>query len=163
MNEELNSKNERNYAISGILKALKEINDKNGDIIAIGSLQCCEGVIDLIFYHNVWKEIRNIFNFGENMTFQEGAVALKGSIDLSNEGKHERPYFNVMSSIYKKYPTLKQLKEHSEKDLHLSSFGEPDKGTLSLKELNFLLEKVDINQNDNKRVIQLILEYKKGI
>ncbi|MDR2478306.1 MAG: DNA polymerase III subunit alpha [Treponema sp.] len=78
------------YTIIGLLKSLREIKDKNGNDMAFGTLQDCEGEIDLIFFSKVWNECRDILRLDE-------FTALKGTLDPANARNPQKPGFRVSS------------------------------------------------------------------
>jgi DNA polymerase III alpha subunit len=62
------------YIIKGVLKSLREVRSRKGDVMAWGTLQDSKGTFDLVFFPNAWNECKSLVNLGET-------VALKGSID----------------------------------------------------------------------------------
>jgi DNA polymerase III alpha subunit len=76
------------YTVAGLIKTLREVKDKDGNIMAFGTLQDSEGIINLVFFPTVWKKWKNIVTLGANVT-------LNGSIDPVNEHNTKMPSFNV--------------------------------------------------------------------
>jgi DNA polymerase-3 subunit alpha len=68
------------YIIKGVLKTLREVRSRKGDVMAFGTLQDSKGTFDLVFFPDVWNECKSFVNLGET-------VALKGSIDNNNPQK----------------------------------------------------------------------------
>jgi DNA polymerase-3 subunit alpha len=78
------------YTILGQLTALRETKDRNGNDMAFGTLRDFEGDIDLVFFSKIWNECRDFLSLDE-------FIALKGSIDPSNDRNPQKPGFKVSS------------------------------------------------------------------
>jgi DNA polymerase III alpha subunit len=78
--------------IKGVLKTLREVRSRKGDVMAFGTLQdSTKGTFDLVFFPDVWNECKSFVNLGE-------AVTLKGSIDNCNP---QKPCLKVSSVVNK--------------------------------------------------------------
>jgi DNA polymerase III alpha subunit len=100
--KELAEAKKGNYKVAGLIKTLREVKDKDGNIIAFGTLQDSEGIINLVFFPTVWEKWKNIITLGANVT-------LNGSIDPVNEHNSKMPSFKV--SGMKEYETIKEMFE----------------------------------------------------
>jgi DNA polymerase III alpha subunit len=69
------------YMIKGVLKTLKEVKTKKGDIMGFGTLHDSKGAFDLVFFTKAWNECKSFVKLGETVT-------LKGIIDNYNPQKH---------------------------------------------------------------------------
>jgi DNA polymerase-3 subunit alpha len=76
------------YTVIGQLASLREMQDKNGNDMALGTLRDFEGSIDLVFFSKVWSENRDLLNLDE-------FVALRGNIDPAGDRNPQRPGFKV--------------------------------------------------------------------
>jgi DNA polymerase III alpha subunit len=91
-----------NYTVTGLIKTLLQVKDKDGNIMAFGTLQDSEGIINLVFFPTVWKKWKDIVKLDANVT-------LNGSIDPVNEHNSKMLSFNV--SGMKEYETIKEMFE----------------------------------------------------
>jgi DNA polymerase-3 subunit alpha len=79
------------YTAIGLIKSLRTHTDKKGNEMAFGTLQDERGEIDLVFFARTWENCKAVATVDE-------IVALKGSINPSNDRNPEKPGF-VVSSI----------------------------------------------------------------
>jgi len=77
----INQAKKGNYTVIGYLKSLRDLKDRNGNVMAFATMQDFEGEIDLVFFSKAYADCRNLLKLDE-------ITALKGSIDPENERSH---------------------------------------------------------------------------